>query len=200
MTNNMPASYKGVVFFMLKHSGPKIALLVIVMCLGYRFYMGWVFWDFLIVGLMFSFRGFLEWSFHSYIWHSRPLPVVRWRIRNPVAVMHTNHHKNPYDSDGLIFGGIGVVLVCALLMLGGWLVFNSLSLGISIVLGFMIVLLNHEWHHVLAHSGINPVSPLFRKAVMCHRLHHQGNANTCMGVSSVLADKVLGTYEERKDA
>lgn len=193
MNNQMPTNYKEVAGFMLSHSGPKVALLALILCLIYMGGHGWHWVDVGIVSSMFFLRGFLEWTFHKYVWHSHPLPLVHWKIKGPIAIMHANHHKNPYASEGLIFGAPGVLAVCALITGGGFLVLQSFSLGVSFLTGFLLVLMVHEWHHVLAHSNIDPISPLFRRAVMCHRLHHHEDARAYMGVSSVLADKVMGT-------
>lgn len=196
MTLPMPTNYREVAKFMLNHSGPKLALVALFCSLLYRVHHGWGAIDLVLVSGLVIFRGFLEWIFHKYVWHSHPLPVLGWRIKGPIATMHANHHKSPHASEGLIFGAPGVLGVCVILLAGSWLVFGSASLGVSVLIGFLAVLMIHEWHHVLAHSNINPVAPVFRKAVMCHRMHHHGDPRECMGVSSVLADKVMGTCKE----
>lgn len=195
---DMPQNYREVALFMLGHGGPKVAIAAISFCMLARWQLGWHWMDVAVVAAMFFLRGFLEWVFHRYVWHSHPLPFVGWRIRGPIATMHANHHKNPYASDGLIFGAPGVLLVCSLIVGAGQFVVGF-SLSVSMLLGFLLVLVTHEWHHVIAHSGINPVSPLFRRAVECHRQHHHGSSNACMGVSSALADRLLGTLSGKDE-
>jgi sterol desaturase/sphingolipid hydroxylase (fatty acid hydroxylase superfamily) len=196
----MPRSYREVAAFMWRHSGPRLSLALLMAGLLSKATgdTSWV--DGAIVLAMFLLRGFLEWPFHKYVWHSSPLPLVGWRLRNPVADMHARHHRDPFQSEGLIFGAPGVALACTLIFLMGSGLTGSPSLGVTFVIGFIVVLVTHEWHHVIAHSGIEPVSPLFRRAVRCHRWHHYADGQACMGVSSVLADRLLGTYHDPGDS
>lgn len=196
----MPRTYGEIVAFMWRHAGPRLSLALLAAGALWKAVAGATWLDGSIVLAMFLLRGFLEWPFHKYVWHSSPLPLLGWRLRNPVADMHARHHKDPFQSEGLIFGAPGVAIVCTTLFLMGAGLTGSASLGITTVIGFIVVLVTHEWHHVLAHSGIEPVSPLFRRAVRCHRWHHYADGQSCMGVSSVLADRLFGTYHEPSDA
>lgn len=196
---SLPSTYREVIIFMFRHSGPWVSAVLLMCGVVIKLNLGWHLADVVLILSAFFLRGFLEWPFHLYIWHGHPLPFLRWRIRNPISAMHAKHHKFPHDADGLIFGGAGVAGVCALITVFMLILTGSPSFATTAVIAFLIVLFTHEWHHVIAHSAIGDVSPLFRRAVLCHRYHHHIDGRSCMGVSSVLADKLLGTYVTIED-
>lgn len=192
----MPDSCRGVIRFMLSHGGPRLYTLLLVGCLALRFHLGWSWRDVLVIVALVSVRGILEWVLHAYFWHARRLPLLG-RVVNPLTTLHARHHRNPVDTAALLFSGPSVLAVFALMLLTlTWLLGFSLALTVSIA--SLAILMIHEFYHVVAHSPIEPRSPLLRPAVLCHRAHHYTDASVCMGVSSILGDKLFGTYRQHE--
>jgi MFS family permease len=193
----MPDSCAGVMRFMLSHWGPRLYTVLLAGCLALRFHLGWSWLDVLIIAGLISLRGILEWVLHAYFWHARRLPLLG-RVVNPLTVLHARHHKNPVDTEALLFSGPSVLVVFVLMMLSLTLALPSFSLALTVSIASLAILMIHEFYHVVAHSDIEPRSVLLRPAVLCHRAHHYIDASVCMGVSSILGDKLFGTYRQHE--
>lgn len=138
-------------------------------------------------------RSFLEWLVHRYVWHARAGSLVG-AIFSPVIVLHQQHHRDPDDLDGLVFGaGAPCVLFVGPVFLAILVPSVPLWWGLCAGAVLMAVLLVYEWFHVLAHSDVQPRYAWLANLVGNHRRHHRGEPDACYGVSSALADRVLGT-------
>lgn len=191
----MPESLWGVAAFMLSHGGPRLYVALLVVCITLRFYLGWAPIDFLLIIGLVSVRGIMEWVLHAYFWHARRLPLLG-RIVSPLTALHARHHKDPTDVEALLFGSSSVLVVFVMTILFITIFSSSFSLALTISLASLLILMLHEFCHVVAHSKIEPISPILRRAVLCHRAHHYINSRVCMGVSSILGDKIFGTYRQ----
>lgn len=190
----LPDSCAGAAAFMLSHWGPRLYAVLLLGCIGLRFYLGWSLLDVLIVAGLVALRGIFEWVLHAYVWHARRLPLLG-RVFNPLSALHARHHKNPADIGAFLFSAPSVLAVFIVMM--AVLVWGlGFSRALTVSMACLIVLAIHEFYHVVAHSDIEPRSPLLRPAVLCHRAHHYRDARVCMGVSSILGDKLFGTYRQ----
>jgi len=189
--------YRSAMGFMFSRSGPIALLLGLLLFSVYRLFLSDpLLIDFVIMAVFIGCRSFVEWGLHMYIFNAAKLPLVGWRLRNPISAMHMEHHKNPSCPEGLFFGWAGVLMVVLLSFSILTLVFGDVRLAASGVIAVIINLLLYEWFHLISHSSISPTSRFFRRAVDNHRRHHSEDGRLSLGVSSILADKLLGTYVE----
>lgn len=191
----MPSSYRAALALMATQGGPWLLVLLLAYCTFIRIILGsFGFFDVLTIMTFIFMRGFMEWALHSYIFNAAPLPWVRWRLRNPISSMHGEHHRNPEKVDALFFGWKGIAAVLAATSVFLFLVFRDMGHVLSSLIAVVINLLMYEWCHVVSHSKITPRFPFFAAVIDNHRKHHHVDGDKHMGVSSVLADKVFGTY------
>jgi len=196
MNDKMPISMRELNLFLLSSSGPFVALSIIVFGVAFKIYTGISAVDISIVLVMFFTRSYVEWFFHRYVWHARSLKIGRYFFQNPIAVMHARHHQNPCDITGLLFGGKGVFLAFLAIIFSSYMVIGDIGISMSLAIGFMIILLTYEWFHVLCHSSMAPRLSLLSKIIENHRVHHDENPRVCFSVSSLMADKLLGTTKD----
>ncbi|MFZ5722960.1 MAG: sterol desaturase family protein [Pseudomonadota bacterium] len=195
VAEKFPENYPEAVRFMFSHAGPGLLLAILISALAARPMLGGISWrDAVIVLLFVGLRGFMEWGLHRYVFNAAPLPLLGVRLHNPISVMHGTHHANPRQAEALFFGWKGVLLVLFLSLLTLLLLFRDVGLAVSGLLAVVVNLLLYEWFHLVAHSSIAPSFPPFRAAVHNHRRHHFVDGDHSFGVTSILADRVLGTY------
>ncbi|MDF1637855.1 sterol desaturase family protein [Alcanivorax jadensis] len=191
----LPKSYREGVGFMFSHWGPRLLLAFMLSLVLARAVIGEIgFIDCMVIAVFFLFRGFMEWLLHMYIFNASPLPIIGWRLRNPISAMHRVHHCNPKDAESLFFGWKGVFFVLFFSHFFLLILFQNFSLSISGMIAVSINLLFYEWFHLVAHSNIEPSWPPFKRAILNHRRHHFVDGQKSMGVTSILADKLFGTY------
>lgn len=188
MPARMPGSVEEVSGLLLQSPGPVLALALLLVGSALQVYWGTTGPALGIAVVLVLLRSFLEWFFHRCIWHVRPA-----RLGNPIAAAHRWHHEHPDDPEGVVFGWQGV-LALYLLALSVCSPVTGIPPAVAVADGFMLLLLIYEWFHVLAHSNVAPGSPWLSQIIANHRRHHDGAWDACFGVSSTLADKVLGTW------
>lgn len=175
-----------------QQSGPKVlAAALFVVAVAHQLTVGWGWGDVVIVFSFVLLRSIVEWCIHAYIMHAAPLPLVGWRLKNPIYHMHIYHHKHSDDLDGLFFKGRGVFV----LLFISYLVLLPFSLHVAnlFVFCFALGLLFYEVFHMLSHSDVQLASKKIMSVVMNHRHHHEHSARNYFGVSSLLADKLFKT-------
>lgn len=193
-SHDVPQNHREVVRFMARRSGPPVLLLIIVVTgicktiLG-----GWSGLDVAIVAAFLLLRGVVEWLVHSYLHHARALPILGVRLVTPIHTMHLEHHKNPGDMDTFLFKGGSLLFVAAVVLSMTSLFTLSLDTALTVTLGFMTVIMIHEWVHVICHSAIQPRSALMRYVVSYHRMHHHKDGRRWLSVSSRLGDILFRT-------
>ena len=150
--------------------------------------------DVFAVVAVLAVQPFLEWFLHRGVLHG-PARIVAGRTID-VAAPHRGHHRVPDDVGGALLGGANAVADA--MAIGG------LATGLGVVLGgapaaFTAVsageasLFSYEWAHLLHHSGYRPKSKWFRTLRASHLRHHFRDDTVDYGVTSRLADRVLGT-------
>jgi hypothetical protein len=133
----------------------------------------------------------IEWLVHSRLLHAK---AIRWRGREflPTAARaHAAHHADPRN-EGLIATPLPALLpllpvVCVAAILPSW------SLRTTAVVMLMMHVLATEWVHFLVHAQNSPKSAWLRRRSKAHRLHHYRNDRYWFGLTSGLADAVMGT-------
>lgn len=189
----LPATYRDALALLCRQPGPRALVLLVAALAAARVALApWSWRDTALLAAWLALRGPLEWVLHTYVWHARPLPLLRVSLPNTITRMHREHHGNPHDPGTLFFGWRNITLATAALLAGGALVLPW-TLALTGVLGVLLVTSAYEWCHLVAHSRIRPRSALFRHVIASHRHHHFRDEHRCMGVSSTLGDRLFGT-------
>ena len=148
---------------------------------------------------------FGEWAIHVYLLH---LPPVRWRGREVELLTtreHRVHHESPNDLNLVLLGAKEVIalLVIAVPLVASVLVvllpgpFDGRAWLSAITTGAALVLM-YEWIHFLIHTAHRPHTRLYRAVWRSHRLHHFKNEHYWHGITSTVADRVLGTAPDHR--
>jgi sterol desaturase/sphingolipid hydroxylase (fatty acid hydroxylase superfamily) len=86
---------------------------------------------------------------------------------------------------------IPTVIVIGLLL--GWLVAGAPGAGAAVATGIWLVIA-YEYAHASAHLVAEPASGYGRMIRHLHMLHHYHNEKGNFGVTSPIADLIVGTY------
>jgi len=144
-------------------------------------------------------RPISEWLFHKYIWHSKGITFRGGLYENAIARMHSEHHHNPHDIDGIFFSA-KTILVLSGVVLGSLALIFSLGDSLIMLVGYLIGILLHEWFHFLSRSRVSPRSMYLRNVISHHRHHHYKDSESCYCVSQIWADRLLRTDRIGKGA
>lgn len=149
-------------------------------------------------GLLFFLLGVLAWTFteymlHRFLFHMRPGPVRKAKIRQ--FMMHGYHHEFPNDKMRLVAPplmswpiGLGLALLYRLILgpVAWWPMFAGTCLGY----------LAYDWIHYYTHH-FTPTTALGKYLRRIHMVHHFANSEANHGISSPLWDVVFRTYQSR---
>lgn len=195
--SNLPASYTEMFAFLLRGSGIWAMIAVTAIALVYKSTLGqWYWWDVVIIALFFFGRGILEWAIHVWLYHAKPLPVLGWQLKSETSEQHKQHHQNPTDLSRLLITYKGVVALSCLVFFGSALLFQSINMAATMVLGLVVVGVMIEVVHLISHCNIPHKSASIKRLVWLHRHHHKKESDHFYGVSSSLGDRLFGTYPE----
>jgi sterol desaturase/sphingolipid hydroxylase (fatty acid hydroxylase superfamily) len=172
-------------------------------------YGGWSWRDLVAVAAIVLIYPFGEWAIHVYLLHMPPFELRGRRVYLPTAKAHWQHHQEPADlgmillapqeAAGLLFGVVPLVVglgALAIAPLPGPEPWGALLTGV--LAGFVMVGL-YEWTHFLIHTAHRPRTRLYRAVWQTHRLHHYKNERYWHGVTSTVADRVLGTLPDHRE-
>ena len=192
MTSRLPENFRelNTVFFF--SPGPIVAFFIIGCSTFALSKLAFSIWAVLCSSAIVMFRSASEWFFHKYIWHAKGVKFAGSLYVNPIAKMHENHHRNPEDLSGLIFGGYAVAGL-SVVVLGLTAIVFGLGNALVILIGYLLSILLYEWFHLLSHSCVKPNSPFLSKVISRHRYHHYKDSGSCYCVSQIWADKLFGT-------
>lgn len=165
--------------------------------------------DLVAVTAMIAIYPFGEWAIHVYLLHMPPFQFRGRSVYLQTAKSHWTHHKNPRDLDLILLGpleavallGLAVPLAIGLLALPVWLLAGPVGAGAlltALLTGYVLVGV-YEWTHFLIHTAHRPRTRLYRAVWQTHRLHHFKNEHYWHGVTSTVADRVLGTLPDHRD-
>jgi sterol desaturase/sphingolipid hydroxylase (fatty acid hydroxylase superfamily) len=142
---------------------------------------------------------FVEWFAHKILLHKIITPS-QTRAFAYQKKLHYNHHELPLDTFWT-FAPLSSVII---LMVAVFLLFSLLGFsweagiaGLTTGMGYFLV---YEWvhlaHHMPEYIPWTTYGKFLKKA---HMWHHYANEQYWWGVTSHLADKVLGTFPDPKD-
>ncbi|MCW2990631.1 MAG: putative rane protein [Solirubrobacterales bacterium] len=189
---------------------PKVLAAGIAAALVARFVAGDVGWrDVVAVAAMLAVYPFGEWAIHVYLLHMPPFEFRGRSVYLQTAKSHWAHHKEPRDLDMILLApieaaallGLAVPAAIALIALPVSLLAGPVPLGTlltALLTGFVLVGV-YEWTHFLIHTAHRPRSRLYRAVWQTHRLHHFKNEHYWHGITSTVADRVLGTAPDHRD-
>jgi sterol desaturase/sphingolipid hydroxylase (fatty acid hydroxylase superfamily) len=150
----------------------------------------------------------VEWLIHVYLLHARPIPVFGRRLDLLAAREHRAHHEAPAHLEGVLIPVYALFIFFAEIALTVWLVSwpihwifggDRLAHGATGLLVAVAVLAGYEWSHYLIHTPYRPRGRYYRAIWRGHRLHHYKNEHYWFGVTSPLADRLLGTAPAQQD-
>lgn len=189
---------------------PRVLAAGIVLAVAARLTYGQFSWrDLVAVAAMLAVYPFGEWAIHVYLLHMPPFELRGKSYYLTTAKSHWAHHKQPRDLNMILLApheaaallglavpftvGLGAVLVA---LLGGSIAWGAFLTGI--VTGCVLVGV-YEWTHFLIHTAHRPRTRLYRAVWQTHRLHHFKNEHYWHGITSTLADRVLGTSPDHRE-
>lgn len=189
---------------------PKVLAAGIVLAVAARLAYGQFSWrDLLAVAAMLAVYPFGEWAIHVYLLHMPPFEFRGKSVYFTTAKSHWAHHKEPRDLNMILLApheaatllglavpftvGLGALFVS---LLGGSIAWGAFLTGI--VTGYVLVGV-YEWTHFLIHTAHRPRTRLYRAVWQTHRLHHFKNEHYWHGITSTVADRVLGTFPDHRE-
>jgi len=139
-------------------------------------------------------QPFVEWAIHRYLLHASPEGRYGRAAYQAAGWGHAQHHRDPANLNSMFLRGQDVLGAGAVLLTAGAIGSPRIATGMFCV---GAAVLAYDWTHFLIHTRYQPRSALYRSAWRNHRLHHYRNERYWLGVTSPLADKVLGTSPAR---
>jgi sterol desaturase/sphingolipid hydroxylase (fatty acid hydroxylase superfamily) len=132
-------------------------------------------------------------AIHRFILHGRflyrsPLTASLWKR------IHFDHHQDPHRMD-VLFGSPVTTLptILAILIPLGWAIGGRPGAASAVATGLAITCL-YEFVHCIQHLNIRPRTRLFRRMKELHLMHHFHDEVGNYGITSFIADRLLGTY------
>ncbi|MGD9704468.1 MAG: sterol desaturase family protein [Acidimicrobiia bacterium] len=189
---------------LLHHGSPYVLVSAIAACVALRRSIGGTagLQDIGALAAVVVAQPFIEWGLHRFVLH-RPAWTIAGTMIDPGA-SHRGHHRVPDDVAGALLGtpyAIGdsfaiIVAICAVglgfaPLIGGYPVGGVTSAAAAGCAG----LLWYEWAHLLFHTGYRPRSAWFRRLRTNHRRHHHRDERRWLGITSTIADRIVGTHE-----
>lgn len=158
-------------------------------------------WSWLDVGVgaaVVAFQPLAEWLIHVFVLHFRPRKFGPLTLDYTAAREHRMHHRDPHDTrywfipaQTLVLSFVAGTVVLALLL--------SAEFAATWLFVTMVLALVYEWVHFLVHTSYRPRSKWVQGLELSHRLHHFKNEHYWMGVSVLVADRVLGTAKNPRE-
>jgi sterol desaturase/sphingolipid hydroxylase (fatty acid hydroxylase superfamily) len=148
----------------------------------------------------------VEWLIHVYVLHARPLEMLGRRVDLLAAREHRAHHRSPSVLSGVLIPAYALPIFFAQIALTVWLVSfpihwifggDRLAHAATALLGALAILAAYEWSHFLIHTPYRPRGRYYRAIWRGHRLHHFKNERYWFGVTSTVADRLLGTAPDQ---
>jgi len=123
----------------------------------------------------------VEYSLHRFLGH-----VLK--VNTLFRKEHTRHHAETNYFAPLGFKLVAAIPICGILIFLGGLTFAS---------GFIVMFSFYEWFHWSIHA-LAPSTKLGMKLRKHHLAHHFHHPKLNHGVTTVIMDKIFGTYKEEK--
>jgi len=139
---------------------------------------------------------FVEWLVHARLLHAKPVRLRGRAFVTAAARAHAAHHADPHD-ERLIVTPPAALLPLLVGSMAAAAILPSWSLRATAVAVLALLVLMTEWVHFLVHAQPAPRSAWLRRRSRAHRLHHYRNDSFWFGLTSGLADAVMGTAPSR---
>jgi hypothetical protein len=190
---------------------PWMILGAIVALATLRAWVGELTWrDVVAVVAMLVVYPFGEWAIHVYVLHLRPVRLPGRRVELPAARAHRQHHEHPNDLSTVLLDPLEVALLIGLaiplVVLAGGVLASAIAGGglaagplVSAALIGAVLVGLYEWCHFLIHTAYRPRTRLYREVWRTHRLHHFKNERYWHGITSTVADRLLGTFPDQRE-
>ena len=183
---------------LLRHPTPWIIGAWFAGALAVRISRGaWTWRDPVILAVVVVLQPFSEWLIHVTVLHFRPRTVAGRVVDLHLAREHRRHHRDPGDVrltliplPELVAAVVGVSVV-------SWFVAIDHGDAATVMISVASMLGVYEWTHFLIHSTYRPRGRHLRAVRRSHRLHHYRNEHHWMGITTNVADRVLGTFPDR---
>jgi sterol desaturase/sphingolipid hydroxylase (fatty acid hydroxylase superfamily) len=159
----------------------------------------WRWRDLVVAVVLVALQPFTEWVIHVAILHWRPRRILGREVDLKIGYLHRRHHQAPKDPKYLFIPLKAIhryAVLDTLLLVAAWRYRPAIATGVAVATALT---LTYEWTHYLIHSDYQPRTRLYRGIWRAHRLHHFRNENYWYGVTSHLADRVVGTYPAKDD-
>jgi hypothetical protein len=157
----------------------------------------WTWRDPVILAVIVVLQPFSEWVIHVTVLHFRPRRIGGRTLDLHLAWEHRKHHRDPKDVSLTLIPTAELVGAVALVSVVAWLVAIDHRDALTVMASVALMLGIYEWTHYLIHSSHRPRSRHYRSIRRAHRLHHYRNERYWMGITTNVADRVLGTFPER---
>ena len=189
---------------------PWLIVVALAAALAVRVSLGAPGWpDLAALAFMLVVYPFGEWAIHVHLLHLPPFRLRGRRVELPTARAHRRHHERPERLDMINFDvrealAILLLAVPAAIALGA---LPLLVLGADVPAGMLLtalatgyaLVLTYEWVHFLIHTAHRPQSRWYRAVHRNHRLHHYKNEHYWHGITSTVADRVIGTSPDHRE-
>lgn len=158
----------------------------------------WTWWALTGAVAVFMVQPFLEWTLHLLVLHDKPVQVGNRVFDTVVARDHRKHHADPRDVP-LVFiprRWVGYLVLTTVAVYGLMYVHFGAAAAAVVLVAQSLAALGYEWTHFYIHSDA-PANNRYIKVVRrAHRNHHYRNPDNWLGITSPVADVLLGTYPE----
>ena len=136
-----------------------------------------------------------EYTTHRFLLHAKPQSAP-WLL-NLQHRLHYDHHIDPPKLE-LLFLPLWFIIPTAALYFCVYLaITRNLTLSLSLTFGSIVALTFYEWVHYVAHVPFTPVTPFGKYMKKYHLWHHFKNEHYWFGVTSTVADHLLGTAPDQ---
>ncbi len=191
---------------MRQSSAPFLAAAVLG-AIALRILLGHFDWrDLVVAGGVVALTPPVEWAIHVYFLHAKPVRLLGHEHDLLAAREHRAHHMAPGKLGGVLIPTYALIAFFVQIAVTVWLV----SFPIRLVFGgdriphaatgllmSYAILAAYEWSHFLIHTPYRPHGRYYRAIWRGHRLHHYKNEHYWFGVTSTVADHLLGTAPEQ---
>jgi hypothetical protein len=192
--------------FIRQNSAPWLAAAVL-MAAALRFALGGFDWrDLVVAGGVIALTPPVEWLIHVYLLHAKPVRALGRTIDLPSAREHRAHHRAPAKLAGVLIPTYALMIFFAQIAATVWLVSfpihwifggDRLAHAATGLVASYAILAAYEWSHFLIHTPYRPRGWYYRAIWRGHRLHHFKNERYWFGVTSTVADHLLGTAPDQ---
>jgi hypothetical protein len=190
-----------------RQASPPLLGLALVVALILRAILGHFDWrDLVVLAGLAVLTPPVEWLIHVYVLHARAFELFGRRIDLLAAREHRAHHRAPAVLGGVLIPAYALPIFFAQIALTVWLMSfpihwifggDRLAHAATGLLGALAILAAYEWSHFLIHTPYRPRRRYYKAIWRGHRLHHFKNEHYWFGVTSTVADRLLGTAPDQ---